>query len=706
MKRLSGLALVVAAALALAMHWAIGARDFQGWALSLGSITFPLPRLGAFLLSWITFGSVAAVLATLGLTRLAGPGLARAFDRFAAYPTRRFVPLAAFVAFATAMLARTWLLHGVPLTDDEGAYRFMAQVLAGGHLTAPSPPMKLFFDRGMMINDGRFYALYFLGWPALLAPWVLVHAGGLANAVYSALTVPALYLLARRVAGRGWAKVTVLLFGVSPMIAIGAAALGSHPSELMLLAWLAWLAFRSAEAEAPLWAHAGVAVAFGAAVFDRPLTAMGLGLPFLVVWALGLRRLTGKRRLAAAASFAGPAVLLAGAFFAVNLIQNGSPLTLGYQRYYAYARANGFRFSLWHQAIPGGHPGFRFGDLAGGTASTAAGLLRFSVAFLGWPCSLVFAFFAGRTRETEVYWASAGTFVAALLLTSNAGIDTYGPVHLAELALPVLVLSAAGLERLDGWLTRQNPGLVLSAVLGLVGVTAVGYLPVRLGAVASIADQIAAPYQAVDGVRHGQKVVVFASHPFVRYCHGPSGFVFFLPTNDPGLTNPVIWANNLGPRKDETLMARFPGREGWILGWDHCTPRIVSLERARARHRTDSLPCPRRFHRRLPSCPAPRSSSPAAPATSAPSSCPSSSTPATGSPSSTPSSSAGSPWPRWPIARASSWWPGTSGTPPPSTPSSPGASTGSSTSPPSPTTPAPTSTPSSPGRSTTTPPGT
>ncbi len=183
----------------------------------------------------------------------------------------------------------------------------------------------------------------------------------------------------------------------------------------------------------------------------------------------------------------------------------------------------------------------------GGTASTAAGLLRFSVAFLGWPCSLVFAFFAGRTRETEVYWASAATFVAALLLTSNAGIDTYGPVHLAELALPVLILSAAGLARLDRWLAGPSPGLTLAAVLGLSGATAVGYLPVRLSAVSAIASRIAAPFQAVAGIPRGEPAVVFAPRPFVRYCHGPQGFVFFMPTNDPGLTNPVIWANHSDP---------------------------------------------------------------------------------------------------------------------------------------------------------------
>ncbi len=67
-----------------------------------------------------------------------------------------------------------------------------------------------------MINDGKFYAQYFIGWPALMAPGVWVGAAGYMNALYSALTVPPLFAIARRMGGTSAARVAILLFARIP----------------------------------------------------------------------------------------------------------------------------------------------------------------------------------------------------------------------------------------------------------------------------------------------------------------------------------------------------------------------------------------------------------------------------------------------------------------------------------------------------------
>jgi hypothetical protein len=84
---------------------------------------------------------------------------------------------------------RKLILNDVPLTDDEASYRFGAELLAGGHLWLPSPHMPVFFDNGFIVNDGKMYSQYFLGWPALLAIGVLLGIPGLINPILSGCTV-------------------------------------------------------------------------------------------------------------------------------------------------------------------------------------------------------------------------------------------------------------------------------------------------------------------------------------------------------------------------------------------------------------------------------------------------------------------------------------------------------------------------------------
>ena len=84
-------------------------------------------------------------------------GLWRLGAEWAALSDRRFLSWACLAGFAIPLAIRYLLLHEAPLTDDESAYRFAAELLARGRLWVPSPEMKIFFDQNFMINDGRLY---------------------------------------------------------------------------------------------------------------------------------------------------------------------------------------------------------------------------------------------------------------------------------------------------------------------------------------------------------------------------------------------------------------------------------------------------------------------------------------------------------------------------------------------------------------------
>jgi hypothetical protein len=222
----------------LAAFYAFGAEFLDGFVLDFGSITYPSVRYAFFLLFWMFLGSSCVVFLTLGIARTVSAGRMRGLTRWTgASRDARWLTLGALAGLAIPVFIRRFVLEGAPMADDESGYRFMAECLASGRLMAPSPPMKLFFDNVFMINDGHLYAEYFLGWPALMLPGLLLGIPGYMNAIYSALTVPGLFFVIRRVAGSGWAKLGIVLYLVAPLLMVGAATGLSHTTCIFALVW-------------------------------------------------------------------------------------------------------------------------------------------------------------------------------------------------------------------------------------------------------------------------------------------------------------------------------------------------------------------------------------------------------------------------------------------------------------------------------------
>ena len=184
----------------LAAFYLVGIIFLDGFALDLGSTGFPAVRYLAFVSFYAFLGGLVAILLALGIARRWG--LRERTDAFLAHwnagTDRRFLVWTSVAAFAIPLLFRFGLLRGAPVADDESAYRFTAQLLASGRLWVPSHELKLFFDQNFIINDGRMFSVYFLGWPALLAAGVRLGATWIVNPLCSALTVAPLFFSLRR----------------------------------------------------------------------------------------------------------------------------------------------------------------------------------------------------------------------------------------------------------------------------------------------------------------------------------------------------------------------------------------------------------------------------------------------------------------------------------------------------------------------------
>ncbi|MCP4204046.1 MAG: hypothetical protein GY769_19170 [bacterium] len=571
----------------------VGTVFLEGFALDLGSTNFPSLRYLIFVAFYTLLGGLAAALLALGTARHWGSeARADAFvAQWKAIPERRFLIWTCAAAVGIPLLLRFGLMRGAPLTDDENAYRFAAELLASGRLWVTSPELKLFFDQNFIVNDGRMFSVYFLGWPALLVPGVWLGATWVVNPICSALTVPPLLRTLNHFVGPEWARAGVLLYLAAPFVQIAAATELSNTSCLMALTWCLWMYLSARSVNSMLRYHAGFALSFAVAFFIRPQSALPIGLPLLIAWGLALPRLGTRERLRAVLAFGIPAMALAALFMSTLWAQNGSPFRVGYVRYAQYLFENDFRFATFRAQDLSALPGFDFTEIGVAIARTTAGMFRLNFDLFGWPSSFAFLLLATPllSDRARLLWAMIGSYLLLHLFQVDWGIDTFGPMHAFELALPLLILSIVGARNLSDRLRgapAQNRdreswrwSTFSPALLAALIVTAwIGFVPVRLAAVGQIAAHLDAVIEAPRDAGL-EAAVIFSPWPFAPPCGGaPNHFVNFRPVNDPDLKADILWVNHLDVEKNRRLVATLPGRTGYVLRWTpECEVELLPL---------------------------------------------------------------------------------------------------------------------------------
>lgn len=149
-----------------------------------------------------------------------------------------------------------------------------------------SPPCPECFLVPFVIDyRGMRFGKYPLGFPAVLSLGERLGIRHLVNPFLSSFSIWLIYLLGRRIFGRWTALFAAFLTLSSPFFLMNSPSLLSHPFSLFLsLAFiLAWLDFVDSESKISPWITLPTAgLTLGLLILTRPLTAVGVALPFII----------------------------------------------------------------------------------------------------------------------------------------------------------------------------------------------------------------------------------------------------------------------------------------------------------------------------------------------------------------------------------------------------------------------------------------
>lgn len=553
------LATLVAALCLAVIHVSAVANGY--YQIYYGRFGWELPEV-AFLLHYLLFGSVAVACLACAVSLSVGDGFARMFDRLGTLSRRAtisMVGVSAATTFAAVTLVRYGLLRDTAITDDENAYVFMARVFASGRLYLPSMPAEIrsFFDNQFIINDGKWYGIYFPGHPLVLALGAVVGAERWIPSLVTVLSVVIGFLVARRIFGPRAATLSALLFPVTVYMVFPSATLLAHSTAALALLTFVYGATRIGDAPEAIrwWIVAAIGLAW--AGVTRPLGPAAFAVPWLVWLILCVRRNGRPRAWAGVLVFCAIGLASILLFCGYNLALTGDPFQTGYQRSIELNK-----HALLAGRLPAPWPLPTIYEV-GHT------ILRLNFWEFGWPLSLLFVPFFRRTGPGILVLLGSCAVPLAYALIGMTNVYALGPTHYAEIAVFVAILSASGIEALverarSGAAGERWSRFVMAVPPVSVCCMLLVFLPIHAASLREMSQITRAPYELVESQGLDRAVVFVHSLPALMV--HPGAWVYFHRNPRPDLLDPVLFVRHLGPERDARLMRAFPDRKAYIMG--------------------------------------------------------------------------------------------------------------------------------------------
>lgn len=468
------------------------------------------------------------------------------------------------VTFLAATAIHFLVIHGYPQISDEHSYIFQADLLASGKLYADSPPAPQFFQTLNVINDGKWYSRYTIGWPLLLATGRLAGMDFAVNAACAALSLVLLYLVGRRLLGPGGGALSVFFAGLSPFFLLPAGTYFPHTSSGLFTLVYAYCLV--AAAQDGKWRHtlcAGLSIAYLVQIRPQDGVLALVGTAPLAVY-LARRQLqrtpeTARHALARLALVLGFFALGVAVLLLVNKAQTGNAMLFAFFKYEPTEKW-GFG-TLSHSPLRGLWDVTYIFMRAGFWAVPFTGLLAL--------VSVV-----KKQAAAALLAVPAAAFVAFYFFYYDLGGIDFGLRFYLPALLLLCVPAAAGVLALkDMWQRTRLPG-------------SAGFVPSLVGVLALFMALAVLPRVVAEvGSRLQQSTNLYRQTTQPPEVQGRS--IIFLG-DDPDRKNNVFTRNSwqydqqtnlvvfyLTPRENLELIQRFPDRQPYLVSFNRETKRYA-----------------------------------------------------------------------------------------------------------------------------------
>lgn len=189
-------------------------------------------------------------------------------------------------SFGMSALISRGVFERLPHLEDEVAYLYQAKIFARGQIVVETPQPRRAYWQPFVIDysaTGNRFGKYTPGWPLVLALGVQLGQAWVINAFLAALTVALVYRLGGEIFSRDVGLIASALVAFSPMALLLNGTLMGHTAALWFTLLFMYAYWRMEQGRAPhRWAIIG-GVALGMVVISRPLTAIAIAAPFVVM---------------------------------------------------------------------------------------------------------------------------------------------------------------------------------------------------------------------------------------------------------------------------------------------------------------------------------------------------------------------------------------------------------------------------------------
>lgn len=455
--------------------------------------------------------------------------------------------------FNLAAFATQHLFGGVPHVADAHAQYFHAKAFAEFRLGHPEPAQPDFFNfQTTGFRNNYWYSLYP---PGYLVPLGIGHKLGfpwLVNPALGALTLLAVFLLAREITSRGVGYCAAALMLISPFILFMSAGFMNH-ATCAFFATL-FLFFYIRQHKTSSWQYALLAgLSVGFAFITRPQTILFFALP-VAVHAIASTCVAFRQRWRGALLMLAGFSLMVAFYLYYNTVLSGAPWLQGGADPTHYLK----RFSDWEKINFQAH-----------WARVNSYFYAYHDAMFGWKYgSLLFVLLLFVLRRAPRY---AGLLMACVvaqylgMFINPFSDQIYGPRYVYEISPVVVVLSACGLAAVASFLTGINrrvwPRRPTRAIL-CVCVTVFFCMALR--------GEYQWRYNLYrDHYWEGNKdlyeyMMQATEKPAIVFFPNYKEYRLFFFMQPPAADSPVIIARDLW-RRNRTLAEQYPGRYLYIF---------------------------------------------------------------------------------------------------------------------------------------------